>query len=623
MLGAQTLAHFCQQRFLLGAAQITHFDFGRIDLTTGATERNQFEMMITTIGDQCGLGAHVIDCIDDEIIPVRTDQRVEIAGIDKFFNLMHATVRIDLRDTLRQGSHFGLSQRVGQRMNLAIDVRLGQMVQVDHGDFTDRATCQRLDNPRADPADTDHADMGGAKARQRSGAIQTRNAAETALAVDHVGGCFNSADGGCVHGVILADDAARFCDNISFTFVLLLFYFFPAAFALRIVVSLRSPLFQLILVSIAAHIALAGARVTTSLYALSLHASEFTVGTLVALFSLFPMLLAVSTGRWLDRVGVVRPMSIGLSMMCLGCALPSVMSGLAVLYLATTLIGTGFMAIQIAAQYTVGAISKSEHRAGNFSLLAMGFSVSSFTGPVLAGVLIDHLGYRIAYGTAAGFACAALALLSSGNLRHLPHTPVGIGQSANHPFSLLRDRAMRQIYWVGILLSAAWDLFIFVVPIHGSHLGFSASTIGLILGCFSAATFTVRLLMPWLNRRLTEWQILTTALALAVLCYGLFPYFRHPGAVMLVASLLGLALGSAQPNVLTLLHDLAPAGRAGEAVGVRSTIGAACQIVLPLTFGAAGATLGLYSVFWGMGVLIASGMPTAWRNAGTATDRRV
>ena len=376
-----------------------------------------------------------------------------------------------------------------------------------------------------------------------------------------------------------------------------------------------SPLLQLILISIAAHVALAGSRITTSLYALSLQASEFTVGVLIALFSFFPMLLAVSTGRLLDRIGVVRPMAIGLTMMCLGCMLPVLYRGLPIVYLATTLIGTGFMAIQIGAQYTVGAISTPATRSANFSLLALGFSTSSFTGPVLAGVLIDRLGFRATYAVMTVFALCAVALLASGSLRstHAPREPIvrdGVGT-----FDLLRDPLLRQIYWIGILLSSAWDLFIFVMPIHGTHLGMSASTIGLVLGAFSAATFLVRLLMPWLGRRFTQWQILNAALILAVLCYATIPYLHRPGSLMLASAILGLALGSAQPNVLTLLHQWAPAGRAGEAVGIRSTIGAGCQIVFPLAFGAAGTALGLFSVFWGMAALIGSGLPSAWRRA--------
>jgi MFS family permease len=154
-----------------------------------------------------------------------------------------------------------------------------------------------------------------------------------------------------------------------------------------------------------------------------------------------------------------------------------------------------------------------------------------------------------------------------------------------------------------------------VTPIHGSQLGFSASTIGLVLGCFSIATFVVRLVMPWIARRHSEWQVLVGALSLAVICYGLLPFMHQSLSMMLVAAALGLALGSSQPNVLALLHHTAPPGRAGEAVGIRATISNATGVALPLAFGTVGASLGLFAVFWGMGALVGAGIPLIWRKA--------
>jgi predicted MFS family arabinose efflux permease len=174
---------------------------------------------------------------------------------------------------------------------------------------------------------------------------------------------------------------------------------------------------------------------------------------------------------------------------------------------------------------------------------------------------------------------------------------------------------MRHIYVVSVLLGSAWDLFTFVMPIHGSRLGFSASTIGMILGCFSGATIVVRLGMQWIVRRYSEWQILTTALVLALFCYALFPFMDDPASIMLVTALLGLALGSSQPNILALLHHASPAGRAAEAVGIRVTMSNASQVALPLACGAAGAALGLFAIFWGMGAIIGYGVPIAWRKA--------
>lgn len=372
------------------------------------------------------------------------------------------------------------------------------------------------------------------------------------------------------------------------------------------------PLSQLILVSLTAHIALAGSRITTSLYALSLHASEFTVGILIALFSLFPMVFAVPMGRLIDRSGIVKPMLGGCIAMGVGCLLPGMMSGLPVLHLATILIGTGFMVIQVASQHTVGAMSGADQRAANYSWLALGFSISGFCGPVLAGFIIDHAAYRVAYLAFGGFALLALALIVFGGIGQIRVLPADEASPSASALELLRDSEMRRIYIVGTLLSSAWDLFTFVLPIHGARSGFAASTIGLILGCFSAATFIVRLAMPWISRRLSEWQVLAAALVLAALCYAVFPFMRQPLSLMVVAAILGMAVGSSQPNMLALLHHAAPAGRAAEAVGIRVTIGNACQVMLPLAFGGAGAALGMPVVFWTMTLMIGAGVPLAW-----------
>jgi predicted MFS family arabinose efflux permease len=379
-----------------------------------------------------------------------------------------------------------------------------------------------------------------------------------------------------------------------------------------------SSLFQLILISITAHIAIVVARITTSLFALSLHASEFTIGTLIALFALFPMLLAVKLGRTVDRIGLAKPMLAGGALMLIGCAMSSAANGLAILYPAVLMIGTGFLAIHVSVQHAVGAMSDANTTSVNFSWLALGYSISSFCGPLIAGFVIEHLRHNIAYGVAAGFAFAALVLMLRGNLKNIKATETKAmpsdGQSGS-VMELLRDEEMRRIYLVSILLGSAWDLFNFVMPIHGSHLGFSASTIGLILGCFSGATIVVRLAMQWLSRHYSEWQILASALVLALICYAIFPFMKTPMSIMIVTAALGLALGSSQPNVLALLHHASPAGRAAEAVGIRVTISNASQVVLPLAFGAAGAALGLFAIFWGMGAMIGYGVPIAWRRA--------
>src|SRR5207253_5680900 len=116
-------------------------------------------------------------------------------------------------------------------------------------------------------------------------------------------------------------------------------------------------------------------------------------------------------------------------------------------------------------------------------------------------------------------------------------------------------------------------------------------------------------------RSFSEFRVLPTALFVAGATYALFPLVERVGSLMMLSFTLGLALGSAQPMVMSLLHSMAPAGRMGEAAGVRMTIVNASTFAVPLLFGAVGSTLGLAPMFWSVGAALAGG--------GVLTRRRV
>jgi len=171
----------------------------------------------------------------------------------------------------------------------------------------------------------------------------------------------------------------------------------------------------------------------------------------------------------------------------------------------------------------------------------------------------------------------------------------------------LRSRPLRRVFIVNALLSMAWDLHAFFIPIYGTKLHLSASVIGMILATFAAATFVVRLAMPPIARRFSELEVLTSALFVAAGAYALFPFVAAAGGLMLLSFTLGLALGSGQPMVMALLHSVAPAGRIGEAVGMRLSIINASTFAVPLLVGALGTSVGIGPVFWLVGGALAGG----------------
>jgi predicted MFS family arabinose efflux permease len=365
------------------------------------------------------------------------------------------------------------------------------------------------------------------------------------------------------------------------------------------------------------HTSFGAARLTGTLFALSNKASAFTVGVQMALFALVPALLAVSAGRWLDAAGPLKPLLLGTGLMTAGALLPALfpyeVADIAPLLVASALLGTGFMYVQLTAQHVVGSLAAPDRRPAAFSLLALAFSTSGLIAPVASGFLIDAIGHRATLGAIFALLASGLAVLVLRRaLLPAPHAQ-RTEQPPSNPFELFRRRDVRQVLIVSGLVSMAWDLQTFLVPVHGTRVGLSASQIGMVLGSFALATFAIRLAMPTLSRRFREWQVLIFTLVTAGIAFGLMPFFASATPLAAVAFLLGLGLGAAQPNVMSLLHARAPEGRVGEALGLRTIVMNSSHVVLPLVIGAFGTVLGAGPAFWLMAAALIGGGWTAHR----------
>jgi predicted MFS family arabinose efflux permease len=363
-----------------------------------------------------------------------------------------------------------------------------------------------------------------------------------------------------------------------------------------------------ILLTVLGHVGFVGSRVTVSLYAIHQQASPLTVGVLMSLYALVPMLLAVSAGRLIDRVGTFRPLAYGSATLVAGILLPFAWPTLGALCLAAVVIGTAFMVQHVALNHVVGTLGTAAERPVNFSWFALGFSLGGFFGPLTAGFAIDGLGHRAAFLLLAALPAAGLALLlwrrAKVPLGHLPPPEPGARRVAD----LLREPRLRAAFVFSGLLAMGWDLYTFVVPIYGSRIGLSASTIGIVMGSFAAATFAVRLAMPAVAARMREWTVLTAAFLISGFAYSLFPFVVQVPLLMALSFLLGIGLGCAQPMIMSLLYAASPAGRQGEVVGVRTTTLNASHTFLPPAFGALGtAAGGMGPVFWSMAALLVSG----------------
>ncbi len=352
-------------------------------------------------------------------------------------------------------------------------------------------------------------------------------------------------------------------------------------------------------------------RMAAPLWALRQGYSPAAVGALLALFALTQVFLALPAGRYVDRHGLRRPMGFAVLAAVAGALLATAWPVFWVLCGAALLTGGATGTATIALQRHVGRAARNATELKQvFSWLAIGPAVSNFIGPFSAGLMIDHAGFRAAFAL-----MAVLPLFSwwcVRNTQELPPVHVSPGAAPTRAWDLLEAPQFRRLLLVNWFLSSCWDVHTFVLPILGHQRGLSASVIGSILGAFAIAATLVRLLMPLVADRLRERVVITVAMLSTAVLFGVYPLLSTAWAMALCSVLLGLALGSVQPMVMSMLHQITPHARHGEALGLRLMAINASSVMMPVFFGLAGAVVGVAGVFWMAGAAVGAGARAAW-----------
>jgi MFS family permease len=375
---------------------------------------------------------------------------------------------------------------------------------------------------------------------------------------------------------------------------------------------LNPALARLIAGHIFLHACMAGTRMAAPLLALRQGHSEAAVGVLLALFALTQVFLALPAGRYADRHGLKRPMGLSIVAATVGAGLAVAFPVFPVLCLSALLTGGATGAASIALQRHVGRAAENPTQLKQvFSWLAIGPAISNFLGPFTAGLMIDHGGFRLAF-----LLMAALPLLSWFWVRpvqDLPPVVVSDKHREGKAWDLLREPMFRRLLLVNWFLSSCWDVHTFVVPVLGHERGLSASVIGSILGAFAIAAALVRVVLPLIAAHLREWAVIAGAMLATAVLFGIYPLLHAALAMGMCSILLGVALGTVQPMIMSMLHQITPEHRHGEAVALRVIAINASSVTMPMLFGLAGTAIGISGVFWIIGAIVAGGSRLAFK----------
>lgn len=352
-----------------------------------------------------------------------------------------------------------------------------------------------------------------------------------------------------------------------------------------------------------------GSKVLITLFAIELGTPQFYIGTLVATYSVFPLLLAFYAGKLTDRLGVRTPVLCGSAGIGAGLLLPFLFPKLTALYVSAALVGASHVFYVVAVQNLMGILSSgADSRAKNFSNFGLAVASGSLVGPLAVGFSIDHFGHVASYLYLASVPLVSVLIITfARRLGALRSPECAEEKPVADAKNLLANAPLRRTLITGGIVLTGTDLFQFYLPIYGHGIGLSASAIGVVLGAFAAASFVVRLIMPALVKRWGGDTMFVWTLLLGAATYPLFPLFQSAVLLAAVAFLLGLSLGCGQPLSMMLIYDRAPQGRSGEALGMRLTINNFMHIAIPILFGTIGSVFGVAPVFVVNSLLMAGG----------------
>jgi MFS family permease len=340
-----------------------------------------------------------------------------------------------------------------------------------------------------------------------------------------------------------------------------------------------------------------GSRVAVSLATLHLTDSNLVTSLVVGLYSVLPIFLGIAVGRMVDRFGAARPIIGAVIVSLLGMLLPFAWPSVWSLCIAAAAQGIAFMAAAMSLTNAGAQIGTIEHRTRNLSWIFLGNSAGMAVGPLIAGFGIDHIGHRGTFLLLTALPALSLVMLFAAR-RLIPG-----GRGSNKPpagnlMACLAEPRLRSLIIPQVMIGACMEAFYFIVPLHGTAVGLSATTIGTIISCAFVANFAIRSFMPMLLRMYSEVNLVIAMFLIAAVSIAPVGFFSSAGPLMLLAAGVGMCHGITMPVLMSMAFTASPPGRQGEVAGARSMLNYMSIGGTQVAVGAFSSLLGVGPVMW-------------------------
>ncbi|CAI0714821.1 MFS transporter [Serratia ficaria] len=288
-------------------------------------------------------------------------------------------------------------------------------------------------------------------------------------------------------------------------------------------------------------------------------AGRFSTASIFSLTALIYYLVGVFSGAWSDRTSVRTVTSVGILLLSLGFGASSLLSSSLMPFLIAfcVLVGLGVGLVYVPAISTIQRWFII-HRSSASGLALAGTGLGTLVGPVVAGVLMQHLSWQSTMQIYAG-AIALLGLAAAACLQGQPEDvgqypdgirPVEIAYEQARPLNnsvTLREAIRRAQFWwfFTAIFFGSIGLFLALVHInpYAQQQGLDVTQANLLIGLIGVGNIGGRLVLGRIGDRMGAQRFLiVVTISLAVLC-GLWGMAHSFTALVVFALLFGAANG--------------------------------------------------------------------------------
>ncbi|WP_394233239.1 MFS transporter [Niallia oryzisoli] len=351
-----------------------------------------------------------------------------------------------------------------------------------------------------------------------------------------------------------------------------------------------------------------GIKPVVSLYAYSLGLSPQEISMIIASSAIFPALLALLIGKWVDQIGTRLMVIIGNIMYLIALLLSIMFPSFFIFLIQLAMVGVASTCLMLALQKRIGNLGGDIDRVvANYSLFG---SLGAMIGPIMSSFLYDYYGYHICIFF--NMLLIAIALCSEVGMRNLDkenlqktvESQQANLQSSESIWILMQNRDIRNAIIIGGLIFSYRELFTVYFPLLAGNMGISPTMTGALLSFSGLAMLVIRFTQASLVRSFGRMRILTWSLLVTSMIYLVTPFFPWIVVLFVLVGILGAGLGLAQPlSTAALLEGTLPE-RHGEVLGVQMMINRVSQFAIPVIFGGLGGLLGVSAIFWGSGLVL-------------------